>query len=84
MEYKIKTYRCEWQVQLGEVDQYDRNFKPYETFSFPTRDEAVEHLKKVGINCDLAGHYGKWIPKNPLHGYCRAEIRYVEVLIEEK
>ena len=74
--YKYKTYRCEWQVQFGEIDQYGQNFKAYLTERFPTKELADEHLKIVAHQ----NPYNKvWIPNDAPHSYCEAIVRYKEV-----
>lgn len=79
-DFKLKTYRCEWQVQNGEVDQYGLNFKPYETFSYATHEEAFaarpNHAKLHGFV------KGRWIPKNAPHDYVECQIAYEEVEVK--
>lgn len=72
--YKFKVYRVEFVVELGEVDQYGKNFRAYETFAFPTVELAMQHLPKVAHQTRV-----RWVPNNPPHGYCEAHVRYREV-----
>lgn len=75
--FQRKTYRVEWQVQRGEIDQYGQNFKAYAVDSFPTREEAAAFLPTVAHE---QGHViGRWIPNDAPHGYCEAQIVYREV-----
>lgn len=38
--------RDEWVAQIGNVDQYGKEFKPYWTSEpFPTRDQAIDALE---------------------------------------
>jgi len=71
-----KTYRCEWVVQLGEVDQYDQNFKPYSQEAFATREEAQRRLAEVSYVQDGSL---RMVPKDAPHGYCSARLKYREV-----
>ncbi len=77
--YSFKTYRCEWQVQLGAVDQYDQNFTPYEIASFPTREAAQVHLDEVA---EIQPGSKRLVPKNAPHGYCSAALVYREIVVE--
>ncbi|RWF44250.1 MAG: hypothetical protein EOS65_02420 [Mesorhizobium sp.] len=74
--YKLKTYRCEWQLLHGAVDQYGNNFEAYESSSFPTREDA-ETARDKSATKNI--YNGMWVPNNAPHGYCETQIRYVEV-----
>jgi hypothetical protein len=76
MNFQHKTYRVEWQVQCGEVDQYGQNFKSYRTDPFPTREEALAFLPQVAT---LHERLERWIPRDSRHGYCEAQVVYREV-----
>jgi hypothetical protein len=81
LAFQHKTYRVEWQVQRGEVDQYGLNFKAYATDPFPTREEAAAFLPTVANKLE---RLDRWIPKDAPHGYCEARIIYREVEVQSR
>jgi hypothetical protein len=78
-EFQFKTYRVEWQVQLGDVDQYGQNFTPYEVYPFPTREEAKAFLPEVAVEHSHVKE--RYVPKKGNNGYREARISYKEVEI---
>jgi hypothetical protein len=78
-DFQYKTYRVEWQVQCGEVDQYGQTFKAYKTYPFPTREAALAYLPQVANKAVLGGGFERWTPKDAPHGYCEAQVVYREV-----
>lgn len=79
-EFKFKTYRCEWQVQSGSVDQYGQNFTSYKIESFATYVEANLYRPTIA---KLNPHNKLWIPNDAPHGYCETRINYIEVEVKD-
>ena len=75
--YTYKTYRCEWTVECGEVDQYGMNFKAYRTDAFPTREEAEAFLPTVAKQHEHVK--GRWVPLDAPHSYAEAHVSYRQV-----
>lgn len=78
-EFKFKTYRCEWQVQFHNVDQYGQTQNIYERFSFPTQEEAYEYRSTVATKNP---YNSIWKPNNAKHDYCEAIVSYNEVEVK--
>lgn len=77
MDYEYKILRCQWEIVVQQVDQYGKNISHKTLEVFPNREMAVDNLEKYGV-----GHpyvQGRWIPKNPNHGYEILEILYKEI-----
>lgn len=77
-QFQHKTYRCEWQLVHGSIDQYGNNFEAYETAIFPTKVDAEAAR---GTSATKNKFNGLWIPNNAPHSYCETQIRYVEVVL---
>lgn len=69
-----KTYRVEWVAQTGHVDQYGREFKPDYERAFPTRDEALEHMKTLATYDE---RLMRWVTGKSYH---QGEVSYREAL----
>jgi hypothetical protein len=79
--FKIKIYRCEWQIVAEEVDQYDELIfgKAATVFaSYPTFAEAKSH---IGDYLAENQHTGRLLPKDATHTYWSGGVRYKEVEI---
>jgi hypothetical protein len=81
-EFKFKTFRCEWQVVIQQVndDWSPRRDGITILAKWPTMDEAY---------CDLPNHAvesaylkGKWFPKSAMHAYEVVEVQYREVEVK--
>jgi hypothetical protein len=80
-KYEYATYRGEWQLQFGEVDQYGQNFKSYRSYSFPSQAAAQEFRQLVATESPHVK--GRWIPDAAPHAYCRADILYCRVPVPD-
>ena len=74
-DYVYRTYRCEWRLEHGTIDQYGQNFTPYETHIFPSKALAETERNKVST---LNKYNGLWKPNNAPHSYCETRVTYFE------
>ncbi len=79
-EFIYKTYRCEWQVVIQQVDQYGCPINGSDTIlaKWPTVDEAYADLPNHGWEHKFVK--GRWVPANAISVYESLEVRYKEVL----
>ena len=68
-----KTYRCEWQVVVQQVDQYGCNYPNSAVVldRWPTAEAAYN---------DLPNH-GRWITNDAISNYEWLEVQYREVIV---
>jgi hypothetical protein len=83
-DFRIKTFRCEWQVVIQQVDQYGHPF-PYlgagEVLSrWPTAEEAYADLPNHGFEHEYVK--GRWIPNGGFSAYVQLEVQYREVEVK--
>ena len=82
MDFKIKTIRCEWQVVIEDVDQYDQSTGKHKVLSsWPSYQQAYDDLPNHGIEHQ---YVKRWIPKSPEHPYQFLKVQYTEVDISQK
>lgn len=79
-DFVFKTYRCEWQIVIRQVDQYGCPIRGSDTIlaKWPTADEAYADLPNHG--CEHEYVKGRWIPSSPISAYEYLEVIYKEVL----
>lgn len=76
--WNYKLRRCEWQIVIQQVDQYHQPVGFAERLeSYPTRQEALDNLKRFGIEHRFIK--GRWVPIAAAHDYEVLEIVYREV-----
>ncbi len=79
MDWQFKKYRCEWVVEVFEVDQYDRrieNIKPVYQLPHPTKELAVEDLERISTPHKYV--QGRRVCSLVSHPYHDVAIRYRE------
>lgn len=79
--FVYKTYRCEWQIVIQQVDQYGCNLRDGKTVlaKWPSADEAYADLPNHGYEHKHVK--GRWIPNNSMHAYEFLEVQYREVVV---
>jgi hypothetical protein len=78
-DFVFKTYRCEWQVVITPVDQYNQIDGPRKVLSaWPTREEAYADLPNHGYEHKYIP--GRWLPHDSFSEYRLLEVYYKEVL----
>jgi hypothetical protein len=80
VKFKYKTYRCEWQIQFINVDQYGYHTGVYKYIPFPTRDEAWDHMPQVAVKNEYTL---QWHPKDEPSTYKVVSVVYKEVEISQ-
>ena len=79
-DFRIKTLRCEWQVVVQQVDQYDQNVgQPTVLSAWPTYEAAYADLVNHGREHEFV--INRWIPKTATNEFECLEVRYREVEI---
>ncbi len=79
-EFIYKTYRCEWQIVIQQVDQYGCPINGSVTVlaKLATADEAYADLPNHGYEHKYVK--GRWIPLRAISAYEYLEVQYKEVL----
>ena len=82
-EFRIKTFRCEWQVVIQQVDQYGCAIRDSQTIlaRWPTYEEAYADLPNHGYESEFVK--GRWIPDDATLLYEYLEVQYREVEIRK-
>ena len=85
MTFIYKTYRCEWQLQTVNVDQYGQTMSVESYISYPTRAEAEAAREVYAVP---NRHAMRWHPKDAagkaVNDYQQVDIVYREVEVKEK
>lgn len=77
-EFKIKSYRIEWQIVDQPQGQYGEPMGEGEVLArLPTREQAMDELGKYGNPHPYLKE--TWVPKEGPLAYRRIEVRYREV-----
>jgi len=80
--FKIKTYRCEWQIVIQQVndDWSPRRGEVAILAKWPTVEEAYADLPN---HANESLHIkGKWFPKSAMHTYEVVKVQYREVEVK--
>ena len=79
--FVYKTYRCEWQIVIQQVDQYGRPLPNSEIIlaRWPTADQAYVDLSNHGYEHEYVK--GRWIPNDAISVYEYLEVHYREVIV---
>ncbi len=80
--FKTKTFRCEWQVVIQQVDQYGCPIRDSKVIldRWPTPDEAYADLPNHGYEHEFVK--GRWIPNDAISAYEWLEVQYREVEVK--
>jgi hypothetical protein len=81
-EFKFKTFRCEWQIVIQQVndDWSPRGFERTILAKWPTAEEAYADLPN---HANESLHIkGRWLPKSAMHSYEVVEVQYREVEVK--
>ena len=79
--FVYKTYRCEWQIVIQQVDQYGRPLPNSDTIlaRWPTVDQAYVDLPNHGHEHQHVK--GRWIPNDAISAHEWLEVQYREVIV---
>lgn len=76
-----KTYRCEWQIVIQQVDQYGCNYPNGAVVlgRWPTAEDAYNDLPNHGHEHEYVK--GRWVPNDAISTYEWLEVQYREVIV---